>query len=205
MTFLKGQIQGQIDMRKPIEAIMLFGITLVLGCLSLPHAAAQNAPGIEVGIDYNYVRTNGPPGGCGCFSMNGGDGWIAFKFAHSLAAVGQVAVQHASNIGVSADLTFTSYLFGPRYSRAVTKRIVPFAQVLFGGTHADGSLAPGSAGVMGSPNSFAMTAGGGLDVGVSRRLAIRPAEVEYFLTRFANGVNDHQNNFRFSSGVVFRF
>lgn len=192
-------------MRKPIEVVLLLGITLALGCLFSPRAAAQNAPAIELGMDYNYVRTNAPPGGCGCFSMNGGDGWIAFKFAHSVAAVAQLAVQHASNIGGSTDLTLTSYLFGPRYSRAVTKRVVPFGQVLLGGTHADGSLAPGSDGVAGTPNAFALSAGGGMDVGVSRRLAIRPADVEYFLTRFANGVNDHQNNFRFSAGVVFRF
>ena len=82
---------------------------------------------------------------------------------------------------------------------------MPYGQVLFGGTHAGGTLAPGSSGIAGSANAFAMTAGGGVEVEVRRRLAIRPAEVDYFLTRFANAVNDHQNNFRFSAGVVFRF
>jgi opacity protein-like surface antigen len=87
----------------------------------------------------------------------------------------------------------------------VTQRLLPFGQVLFGGTHASGSLAPGSSGIAGSSNAFAMTAGGGLDVGLTRHFAIRPVELDYYLTRFNNGVNHHQNNFRFSAGVVVRF
>lgn len=195
--------QRRVDSRKRIEAVMLIG--MILGLLFSLRSAAQDAPRMEVGIEYNYVRTNAPPEGCGCISMNGGDGWFAYNLAHSFAAVAQFSVQHASNIGGAADLTFTSYLFGPRYGRRVTRHVLPFGQVLFGGTHAVGSLAPGSSGIAGSPNAFAMTAGGGVDVEVRRRLAIRPAEVDYFLTRFDNAVNDHQNNFRFSAGVVFRF
>jgi outer membrane immunogenic protein len=193
----------RVDTRKRIEAIMLIGMALSL-LFSLP-SAAQDAPRMEAGIDYSYVRTNAPPGGCGCIAMNGGDGWFAYNLTHSFAAVAQFSVQHASNIGGAADLTFNSYLFGPRYRRRVTRRVAPFGQVLFGGTHAGGTLAPGSSGIAGSPNAFAMTAGGGVDIEVRKRVAIRPAEVDYFLTRFDNAVNDHQNNFRFGAGVVLRF
>ena len=183
-------------------------VTTAFGsCLLLsPRAWAQVPSKMEAGVDYNYVHTNAPPGGCGCISMNGGDGWFAYYLTGSFAAIAQISAQHASNIGgVGADLTFTSYLFGPRYSRRVTKRLLPFGQVLIGGAHASGSLAPGSSGIAGSSNAFAMTAGGGVDVGVTRHFAIRPAELDYYLTRFNNGVNDHQNNFRFAAGVVFRF
>jgi outer membrane immunogenic protein len=195
--------QERVDTRKRIEAVMLIGV--ILGLLFSLRSAAQDAPRMEAGIDYNYVRTNAPPGGCGCISMNGGDGWFAYNLTHSFAAVTQFSVQHASNVGGTGDLTFASYLFGPRYGRRVTRRVVPFGQVLFGGTHAGGTLAPGSSGIAGSPNAFALTAGGGVDVEVRRHFAIRPAEVDYFLTRFDNAVNDHQNNFRFSAGVVLRF
>jgi hypothetical protein len=50
-----------------------------------------------------------------------------------------------------------------------------------------------------------MTAGGGLDIQVSRVVAVRPAQVEYFMTRFSDGLNNRQNNFRFGAGVVLRF
>jgi peptidoglycan-associated lipoprotein len=199
---------GRPDLRKRLATVILLAMVLiaVLPAVSFSQsAAALDAPRMEAGIDYNYVRTNAPPGGCGCISMNGGDGWFAYNLTRSFAAVAQFSVQHASNIGGVADLTFTSYLFGPRYSRRVTSRIVPFGQLLLGGAHAGGSLAPGTSGIAGSPNAFAMTAGGGVDIDVRRNLAIRPAEVDYFLTRFDNAVNDHQNNFRFAAGVVFRF
>jgi hypothetical protein len=40
---------------------------------------------------------------------------------------------------------------------------------------------------------------------LTRHWAVRAAQVDYFLTRFSNGVNDHQNNLRFSAGVVYQF
>jgi outer membrane immunogenic protein len=100
-------------MRKRIEVAMLLGIALWLCLLFSPRAGAQGAPKMEAGVDYNYVHTNAPPGGCGCISMNGGDGWFAYYLTGSFAAASQISAQHASNIGgVGADLTFTSYLFG---------------------------------------------------------------------------------------------
>lgn len=57
----------------------------------------------------------------------------------------------------------------------------------------------------GSLSAFAMTAGGGIDVGVARHIAIRPLQAEYFLTTAPDGNNDRQNNFRYSAGVVLRF
>jgi hypothetical protein len=70
-----------------------------------------------------------------------------------------------------------------------------------GGAHASGSLS-GSNG--GSSNAFAMKVGGGFEMPLSRRIVLRPARTEYFLTLFPNGVNDHQHNFLFGAGVVLR-
>jgi outer membrane immunogenic protein len=167
---------------------------------------AQSGPRMDVGGDYNYVRSNVPAGGCGCFGFNGGSGWVSFNFTHSLGLVGEIAGQHASNISTTgADLTLTSFLAGPRYTWTRPHRLAPFAQALLGGAHASGALAPGSSGLPGSANAFAMTAGGGLDIGLTRRIALRAFEADYYLTRFDNGVNDHQNNLRIGVGVVVRF
>jgi outer membrane immunogenic protein len=169
-------------------------------------AAAQRGSRVEVGVDYNYVRTNAPAGDCGCFAMNGGSGWLAFNFSHSLGIVGEIASQHASNISsTGADLTLTSYLAGPRYTWGRSHHFAPFAQVLLGGAHASGSLAPGSSELPGSANSFGMIAGGGLDIGLTRHIAVRAFEADYYLTRFDNGTNDHQNNLRIAAGVILRF
>ena len=52
-----------------------------------------------------------------------------------------------------------------------------------------------------------MAVGGGLDVNVSKNVAIRVAEVDYMLTRYTNPITstNNQNNFRYLGGVVFRF
>lgn len=168
-------------------------------------AVAQSGSLVDVGVDYNYVRSNLPAGGCGCFSLNGGGGWAAFNFTGSLGIVGEIASQHASNISsAGADLTLTSFLAGPRYTWTGGGRFAPFAEVLVGGAHAGGSLAPGSSGLPGSANAFAMTAGGGLDIGFTRHIALRAFEADYYLTRFENGTNDHQNNLRLGAGVMVR-
>src|SRR5271168_992943 len=189
---------------KKTLAVLL--LTLGFTAVVARPALAQSGSRVEVGLDYNYVRSNLPAGGCGCFGLNGGSGWVAFKFSRSLAVVGEIASQTASNISSSgADLTLTAYLAGARYSSTHAGRFAPFAQALLGGAHAGGTLAPGNSGLPGSPTAFALTAGGGLDIGLTRHLAVRAFEADYYLTRFDNGVNDHQNNLRIEAGVIFRF
>jgi outer membrane immunogenic protein len=192
-------------MRSLIRIIIVLGLASPLCPIFSALSAAQDLPLAEFGVDYNYVHTNAPPGGCGCFSMNGGNGWIAYDWTRSFAVVGEIASQHASNIaGSGADLTLTSYLFGARYSWRKSGHFVPFAQVLLGGAHAGGGFAPANTGFPGSSNAFAMTTGGGLDVTLSKRFAVRTFQADYYLTRFANAVNDHQNNLRISTGLVLR-
>ncbi len=184
------------------------GLVLALGYCSLTVAlaSAQRAPVAELGADYNYVRANAPPDGCGCFSMHGANAWFAYRFTHSFAVVAEVSSQRASDIsGSGEDLTLTSYLFGPRFSWHRSGHFAPFGQVLLGGAHAGGSFASDSSGFAGSSNAFALIAGGGLDIGISRHFAIRALEADYYRTQFANGLNDRQNNLRISAGVIFRF
>ena len=52
-----------------------------------------------------------------------------------------------------------------------------------------------------------MTVGGGFDVNLSHHFAVRPAQVDYLLTRFDESTNNarSQNNLRVSTGIVFRF
>jgi outer membrane immunogenic protein len=168
---------------------------------------AQEGGRFELGGDYNFVHTNAPPGLCGCFSMQGGDAWLGWYFTDHLSVVSQGAVQHASNINATnASLTLVSFLAGPRVTFRETHRIVPFAQALIGGTHANGLLTPSSAtGLSNTANSFALAAGGGFDFKLSRTYSIRAFQAEYFFTRFANGGNQRQNNLRISAGFFVHF
>jgi peptidoglycan-associated lipoprotein len=199
-------IRGEMLMQKLFRAavILVAGVGLLWSFAST--ASGQIAERIELGGNYDYMRTNAPPDGCGCFSMNGGSGWFGYKFNRSLSLVGEVGGQHAANIdGTTGSLTLTSFLAGARYALARGDRIVPFGQVLLGGAHASGALTPAPSGLAASANSFAMTAGGGVDITLTRHLALRAVQADYFLTRFNNGANDQQNNFRVGTGIVYRF
>ncbi len=103
-------------------------------------------------------------------------------------------------LGSGAGLTLTSYQAGPRYRFPQVRRFVPFAQVLLGGSHASGSYASDT----GLSNAFAATMGGGIDVELTSRVAVRAFEADYAFLHFPNGVNDHQNNLRISVGIAFK-
>jgi outer membrane immunogenic protein len=196
-----------MNKRTILQVVVLLIFGLCAGTCFAPAAGAQSdSSKLELGVDYNYVRANGPPGGCGCFSMNGGNIWAAYNLTRNFSAVAEFSGQHAGNIaGLGEDLTLFSYLFGPRYTLRASDRWLPFAQVLVGGAHASGTYEPTLTGASGSYNSFSLVAGGGLDISLTHRVAIRAFEGDYYLTRFPNGVNGRQNNLRISAGFIFRF
>ncbi len=170
-------------------------------------AVAQSVSGAEVALNYTYVHSNAPPGGCGCFSWNGGSAAAAWHVNSSFAIVADFAGVHAGRIDSSGlSPTLVSYLFGPRYTyQAREGKLIPYSQILLGGAHASDGYFPSGTGNSSSANAFALTAGGGLDITVAQHVAIRAGQVEYLYTSLANGVNGHQNSLRVSAGVVFRF
>jgi hypothetical protein len=58
-----------------------------------------------------------------------------------------------------------------------------------------------------SGNSFALAAGGGVDIAINHTgtIAFRPAEIDYLYTRFNNSASSGQNSFQYKAGVVFNF
>jgi len=87
-------------------------------------------------------------------------------------------------------------LFGPRVSVSVG-RFTPFAEVMIGAAHIHNGgdfFDSGNA-------SFAQAIGGGIDYRLVRLVALR-VEGDYLHTHFFNTT---QNNFRLSTGIVFRF
>ncbi len=191
-------------MRHLFRLAAIIAILLASAALTVAPAFAQDSPGFAVGGNYNYVHANAPPGGCGCFSLNGGNGWVSFGLTHHLAAIGDVAGQYASNInGSGINLTLISYVFGARYTFLSEGRIHPFGQALVGGAHASASFSGTS--TSGSSNSFAVIAGGGVDVDLTEHVGVRVIEADYYSTQFSNSTNDHQNNLRIAAGIYFRF
>jgi len=89
----------------------------------------------------------------------------------------------------------TDVMFGPRLSFPIGK-FRPFGEAMFGIGHVNTGQ-----GISTSDTSVATALGGGLDYKIIRILAIR-AEADYVQTRFFSTT---QNNFRLSTGIVFRF
>jgi opacity protein-like surface antigen len=181
--------------------VSLLGFASLLGVA----AQAQERKTIDVFAGYSYVRANPATAGADGFNLNGGSASVAYNFNNWLSGVADFGGYTNSNIlhsGVGG--TLSTYLFGPRVSYHRYSRVTPFGEVLFGVAHtgADVLVTPNS------QNAFAMTIGGGIDYRLNQHFSIRPAKVDYLLTRFNefNTTNaQSQNNLRVSTGIVFRF
>jgi hypothetical protein len=149
---------------------------------------AQSQSPVEVSASYSFLRE----GGSGGVNANGVSGSLALNVNRWLGLAGDLGYYHASPGGISTNTT--TYLFGPRFSYRRSNKVTPFAQVLLGGAHVS---VPG----LGSTNGFSFSAGGGLDLGLSRHVAFRP-QLDYIGIR---SDSDTLNTFRASFGVVFRF
>ena len=170
--------------------------------LARAQSASGTTPQFEASGAYSYVRANSAGSGGG-FNLNGGSGSLAYNFSDRFAVVADGGVYRFSGLPSGLTSTMYTYLFGPRFSLRKSGRFTPFAQGLLGG----GRLNASSAGTDAGENGFVMALGGGLDISFGRHFAVRAAEVDYLLTRFADvsGASVTQNNVRVSAGLVFRF
>ena len=169
---------------------------------------------------YSYLRN----------SSNGFGGWEGqgtFNFNRYLGVTADVSGTSVTPFGFSA-LGFSAgtyqrlnnYLFGPTITANLGRSAV-FAHALFGEAHSSlgaGVSVPIIGGIstgLTSANAFAMAFGGGIDIGLTRHLAIRAVQVDYLRTQFnatdalttglSSSLGNRQNSFRYSSGIVFRF
>jgi opacity protein-like surface antigen len=164
---------------------LLSPAVLLLFCL--PQAQAQ-APAGDLAVSYSFLRQGITDG----INANGGTVAVAGNLKPWVGIVGEFGGYHASPFGVGFNTV--TYLFGPRFSYRSRSRVTPFAQVLAGGARfsSDG---------IGSMNNFAYSVGGGVDFGLTRRLAFRP-QFDYIGIR--SGGNN-LNSLRASAGIVFNF
>ena len=185
-------------MRKSLAVGLLLGLFGIL-----PLAKAQEQPSrLELYGGYDFVRFNANPRISGVppsesNSANGGSVQADYNPTNWLGLVADFSGYVVARQGFS-NTHQVSYLFGPRI-RLRRGRFTPFVQVLPGRAWAEDGI------TLGTVSAFAMTAGGGVDVRVSRHVSIRLIQAEYFLTRFSDGNNNRQNNFRFGTGIIFRF
>jgi outer membrane protein OmpA-like peptidoglycan-associated protein len=164
-----------------------------------------DVPRLDLSVGYNFVRSNAPPSGCNCFDAHGGYASASVHVTSWLGFEGEVTGQHQNHIGnLGQDLTLLTFAGGPKFQYP-GHRLVPFGEVLIGGAHGSDSYFPSGTTYSTTATSIAVSAGGGLEVGLNRRLSVRAFDVQYLKTQFPNGTNNSQNHLDASAGIVFKF
>jgi outer membrane protein OmpA-like peptidoglycan-associated protein len=171
------------------------------------HAWGRLTPRYEVAGLFQYVNFNPSP--FQNFNSYGATGEFAYNVNSWFGLVAQVGGYHFSrqvftstgNQNITG--SFQTYLFGPRLNLRRFDHFVPFAEVMFGAAHGGPQLT-GNA----TQSEFAMIAGGGVDVVLTKYLAWRFFEADYLMTDFTGTLmspGGRENSFRIGSGVVLRW
>jgi opacity protein-like surface antigen len=155
-------------------------------------ARAQEIPRVEITGGFSYLDANLSGSK---FHLLGGGG-SATENMNSWFG-GRFEVNAFSGTSSGTSITAQTVTYGPVFAYRKFDRITPYAHVQFGVIHAS----TGYLGISTSASKFAMQAGGGADINLNHRTAIR-LQADYLLSRF---LNLRQNNLLFSTGVVLRF
>jgi opacity protein-like surface antigen len=223
---------GGLNLNRKGETIMqrLFVLAGLL-LFTAGSALAQDFPRIETSPAFMYIRMS--PNLTNTFLVNG-QVVTGSKGINCAGGGGTIQYNVTSLVGIAADLggckvfsnayglgntingNLFTYLFGPRLTFRNSGKLQPFGELNFGGIRASLScqsqalncLAAAGGGTY-SKNAFALTVGGGLDIKINKKFAIRLAQLEYLYSRFGNNCNlavcnnnNNQNSFRLKSGIV---
>ena len=172
-------------------------IAIALGLGSSAFAEEVSTPKYEIGLNYSWLHAN---------SANrdyqrtgyGGSGSFAYNLNKTVGLVADVGGYANTRDRINDRLM--TYMFGPRFNWRHSK-LTPYAQFLFGGAYVWSGPT-----YTNTQNAFATAAGGGVDYRLTDHIAVKPIQVEYVMTQIdsANGFGSHQNDVRYSAGVVFR-
>jgi peptidoglycan-associated lipoprotein len=193
-------------MRRIILALIpvIVGVS-VASAQQRPDDAAFVVPRFDISLGYNHMNANAPPGQTNYFGVNGGYVGGDLHLMDWLSVTGQVTGGHANDISLlGQDLTLMTYTAGPKVS-LTGHRLVPFGQVLFGGAHGSDSYFPSGTTSSTSASSWALSTGGGLDVNLTRRFAIRAVDADFLRTALPNGSSNSQNHLMIGAGLVIKF
>jgi outer membrane immunogenic protein len=191
-------------------AVLGLAMAAAAGAVAQQSPPREGMPKADIAVEYSYMRANATPGQCGCFSLNGGSVEAALHVFRNFSVVADITGEHAGTTSVpDQSLSLLSYVGGPRFSyplrRSQRTSVTPFVQGLVGAVRGfDAPFPNGSGTLSSSATALAVLAGGGVDIAVSRRFALRAVEADYGLNHLPNNANNSEHLLRVSTGVVFR-
>jgi outer membrane immunogenic protein len=169
-------------------------------------AQEEKVPRAEIGLTYSFIHST--TSDSSQVTSNGGSGYFVYDWNRVLGLVADFGAYHNGTAhGLTDGQTTFSYLFGPRFNWR-RSRLNPYVQFLVGGARLAGATSQNGVFVSSAQNGFATALGGGIDVSITRHIAIKPIQVEYLMTQIpslASNRNGFQNDLRYSAGVVWKF
>lgn len=191
-------------------------LAMILGAVSVPAAAqtsgsAPAAGNFDVAVNFTY-KVAKIASTTDRFVLPGGSLDAAYNFggkAGGLSLVADFNGESKSNIEPGVSLTQFSLMGGARYTFHIAAKnphaIDLYGQFLGGGVFASNSLFPGPSSTTTSASSGALQAGGGMNIRLTPRIALRLIEADFISTSLPNSTDSRQYDVRFSNGIVFRF
>jgi outer membrane protein OmpA-like peptidoglycan-associated protein len=166
-------------------------------------------PAVDLFIGYSFVRFNTNVGGIKEHSNWQGLGTsIAGNVNRWFSVVADFGFYADGNLPSGVKANSYTYLFGPRFSHRGA-HFTPFAHALFGAARITSTVTPPITSAFFnrtfSENAFATALGGGFDWNFNKHASWRVIQAEYLLTKFTDGGNNKQNNFRAATGLVIHF
>src|SRR5712671_7143341 len=169
----------------------------------------QLVPRYELAGMYDYISF-APGDPFANFNNHGGSGSFTYNASRWVGLTGEVGTYSSERnifpLTGNNDLVrggMISYLFGPRLNLRKFDYVGPFGEFLVGGMRGNGQITGGA-----EQNAFAMAAGGGVDMVLTKNVAWRVAQLDYLMTSFSGpavAASGRQNNFRAGTGLVLRF
>lgn len=140
------------------------------------------------------------------FWAEGGSLELGADAFHGLGVAANISGVHTRAVGSdNVPLSLVTATFGPRYRWHNGHQVSLYGEALLGEADGFRSLFPSPSGADSSASSLALQVGGGVDVKLSRHLAVRALEASWLRTQLPNGTDDRQNSLRLGAGVVVRF
>ena len=168
------------------------------------NAAASGASRLYVAFTYDAMHSDQVPGAA--FWMQGAGAEIEGRFYRGWSAVAGVAGMQTGNINASGvGLDLVTALFGPRYTwSAKSRKYAVFGQALGGAAMGFNSVFPAVTGATSAQAAPAMDLGGGMNIVLTPRVALRAFQADWVRTELSNAGSNVQNSLRLGAGVVFR-
>ena len=195
--------------RQTSKLLSLFLLVLVFAAPCAAQTTPQTTPPWEIFVGYSLQRSDvreyfktSPiiyASRGGYVNLNGWDASVTENINHWFGGTIDFSGHYKSPVVATTTNREQMYsiMYGPRFSYRAPG-FTPFFHVLLGVAHADVKVTP--TGPRASDSSFAAAAGGGLDLNIGSKAAIRLFQAEYFRTSL---LGTRQDGLRASAGIVF--